>query len=601
MSDTVEVEGPVVAVAAIIVNYNAGQWLTRCVKAALANAAITELVVVDNASTDQSVESLKQAVVDDRCRVTKLSANFGFGYAVNVGAASVAAPYILLLNPDCLLRPTTVEKLLVQFAKANDVAACGPVVLDSFGKEQRGSRRVEPTPMRAIARTFGQTADTGSGFDLHKTSLPDQPEVVDAVSGSCMLIRKSTFDAISGMDERFFLHCEDLDLCRRIRDLGQRVVFVPSTSVIHLQGGSGRNLKVEWYKHRSMLMYHNKHAATDTGAAFSLLLKLGVWIRFVAVAMPLSFFSTNRDETAHDLQQLIATNEDITVVVDGSYCASAHAMASSLVQSGRRVLLVRTRFSKAVNRPAIESADIGADVSMATLTVVSDEYLKKVSAADIGRVRAMYCFAPLSYVNELFSDLVRLRVSRLVAVALAAKPSLEYDEHRRICDTQQDKVLKRARDHGIELSILRPTLLYGANTRSAIDRMCYLVKHLPVIPLLGDGSGLRQPLHIRDLVAASLNATATSASVQRSYCLGGDQRLTHAELLQQIAARYRSPVRIYELPVSVAKTVKRLLNWLGLDRSAALNLLVPEKRDILCDNDAAKKDIAFKPGKLELP
>lgn len=594
-------EVPAHGVAAIVVNYNAGRWLSRCVEAALANAAVTELVVVDNASTDDSVETLKRAVVDDRCRVMELSSNFGFGYAVNVGAASVAAPFILLLNPDCLLRPTTVEKLLAPLHEAGDVAASGPVVLDSFGKEQRGSRRVEPTPLRAIARTFGQTADSGSGFDLHKTDLPKGPETVDAVSGSCMLIRKSTFDAISGMDERFFLHCEDLDLCRRIRDLGQRVLFIPSTSVIHFQGGSGRNLKVEWYKHRSMLMYHNKHAATDTGTAFNLLLKLGVWVRFFVVAMPLSVLGRSSDETAQHLQQLIETNEDVTIVVDGSDCASGQAMATRLLQSGRRVLLVRTRFSRSGARPAIENDADQADMSQAALVVVSDEYLRKVSAADIGRVKTVYCFGPLDFMSGLFIDLVRLGGERIVAVVLAATPSLDDAQRSHVCDRQHDDVQQVARDHGIALSILCPTLLYGADIRSEINRMCALVKYLPVIPLLGDGSGLRQPLHIQDLVTACLNATSASASVQRSYCLGGDQQLTHIELLQQIAARYRSPVRIYKLPVSVAKAVKRLLNWLRLDRSAAVNLLIPENRDILCDNASAQNDIGFKPGKLELP
>lgn len=593
MSDTDGSMAQEATVAAVIVNYNAGIWLRRCVKAALANTAITEVVVVDNASTDDSLAMLAQDITDDRCRIERLKDNFGFGYAVNVGATSVSTPYILLLNPDCLLRPTTIEILLAEIESASDVAACGPVILDSSGKEQRGSRRFEPTPLRAIARTFGQSADRGSGFDLHKTSLPKHPVAVDAVSGSCMLIRKSTFEMIEGMDEQFFLHCEDLDLCRRIRNVGQRVLFVPSTSVIHLQGASGRNLKVEWYKHRSMLMYHNKHAAGQTGAGLNLLLKLGVWLRFFVVAAPMTVFGRSGELTRHNPQQLIATDAETTIVIDGSYCASAQAMARGLVRQGNRVVLVRTKFARSANAIVDESDD-------SLLIVVSDEYLKKVSATEIGNIPVVYSFSPLADLNALYPDFDRLRVSRLVAVVLPAQPSREHPDDRQSAQGRQEQALQAAREHGIGLSILCPTLLYGDGTQSEIGRMCDLLKYFPIIPLMGDGSRLRQPLHVHDLVAACLNAKMMPLSVQRSYCLGGDQTLTHYELVSQIAALRQTPVRIYKLPVSVSKLVKRLFIWTGLTRFAVINLLIPENRDILCDNEQAREEIDFRPRKMQL-
>ncbi len=593
---------PGATVAVIVVNYNAGVWLTRCVNAALASEAIAELVVVDNASTDRSLDTLAAQVTDSRCSIRRLDSNLGFGKAVNVGAASVSSPYVLLLNPDCLLRPTTIATLLSEFVNDAAIGACGPVVLDSQGREQRGSRRFEPTPMRAIARTFGQTADDGAGFDLNKTDLPRQPTDVDAVSGSCMLIRKTTFDAIGGMDERFFLHCEDLDLCRRIRDAGQRVLFVPATSVIHLQGGSGRNLRVEWYKHRSMLMYHDKHAAADTAKAANVLLRLGVWARFCAVAAPLAVLGTKRSRPEQNPEALIAPAGALTLVIDGSFCATAHSMARRLARQGEQVLLVSANSNRLEKMDQHGSEQPLRPTLPGTLSVVSQEYLRKVSGTDLGVVNAVYSVAPLAHLMDLFADLSRLGVARLVAVVPREEAPVDAGVDAQAVTQREHDAWLAAKNHKIGLSILYPTLLYGGDTLSQIDRLCGHARRLTVLPLLADGAGLRQPLHVQDLVSACQAAGTNPDSQGRSYRLGGAERLTHEQLLTRIVARATDrAVRIYRPPPRLSKWLDRLIRTLPYRRFAALRLLIPQSRDILSDNTAAQADLGFRPRPLDLP
>ena len=91
--------------------------------------------------------------------------------------------------------------------------------------------------------------------------LPEKRICVDAVSGSFLMIRRTTFSDVGGMDEDFFLHFEDLDLCRRVRDAGWKVVFVPDISIFHYRGGSSEHSghRVSWEKHRSMWRYQRKH------------------------------------------------------------------------------------------------------------------------------------------------------------------------------------------------------------------------------------------------------------------------------------------------------------------------------------------------------
>ena len=273
-------------VAAVTVNYNTGGLVKDLVESLLGQRDVAHAIVVDNASSDGSAAFLGK-VHDPRVMLVQNHDNRGFSAACNQGAAVGETPYLLFINPDCRLSPGALARLVDVMDHHPNVAMAGPLVLNVDGSEQRGCRRFLPNPRRAMMRVLhlhkpdrhGKVA----GFDLTGTPLPDQPTLVEAISGACMLIRRDAFRQLGGWDEDYFLHCEDLDLCMRLKRAGLQVLFVPDAVVSHVQGASSkrRPVFVLWHKHRGMWRYYSKFLKAGYPAWLMALVWVGVWSRAV--------------------------------------------------------------------------------------------------------------------------------------------------------------------------------------------------------------------------------------------------------------------------------------------------------------------------------
>ena len=274
----------------VIVNFNAGEMLRDCVLSALSvlNTEASRVIVVDNASLDASVALLEFAVRDKRLLVVRNDFNLGFSAACNIGIKASDAPNILFLNPDSVLPPGALARMIDVLYSAENVGMVGGLLCNPDGTEQPGARRVFPTPKRAFMRAFGLSRFSRffpnffSDFLLHKEPLPSAPIVVDAISGACMLVRREAIDTVGLWDEGYFLHCEDLDWCMRFHLKGWEVVFVPDAQVIHDQGGCSHDTPffVNWHKHRGMLRFYRKFYKKQYPAPLWNLVVLGVWGRF---------------------------------------------------------------------------------------------------------------------------------------------------------------------------------------------------------------------------------------------------------------------------------------------------------------------------------
>ncbi len=195
---------------------------------------------------------------------------------------------LALLNPDCLVRPHTYARVLDALEAQPDVGIAGALVFNPDGSEQRGCRRREPTPRASAVKLAGlgrRAAAPGAlrGVDLTAEPLPAEPVRVDAVSGAFLIVRRDVFEQIGRMDEGYFLHCEDLDLCRRCREHGHGVLFVPGASVVHHQGVSGRErpLSVEWHKHRGMARYYAKFYRSEHRPALRAVVTAAIYAHLV--------------------------------------------------------------------------------------------------------------------------------------------------------------------------------------------------------------------------------------------------------------------------------------------------------------------------------
>ena len=279
-------------VSVVIVNYNAGQFLTECVHSALPHAC--EVLVVDNSSTDGSLDLCVQRFPEEhRLRFIRNSANLGFAAGCNLGIAQAAGAYVLFLNPDCVLGAGSLQSM-IQVLQANpDAGIVGGLLINQDGTEQPGGRRAVPTPWRSFVRAFGLYHFSSYwprlffDFHLHKQALPDHPIEVEAISGALMLVRRKAFEEVGLWDEGYFLHCEDFDWCMRFSQKGWKILFVPSAPVVHHKGicSRSRPIFVEWHKHRGMMRFYRKFFRHRYPGALMWLVALGIWLRFGAVAM----------------------------------------------------------------------------------------------------------------------------------------------------------------------------------------------------------------------------------------------------------------------------------------------------------------------------
>ena len=259
-------------VSAILVNYNAGDDLAIALRSIQADCANVpwEAVVVDNASSDGSA-----AVVPAYAQATLIrnATNVGFGRAVNQGVAVARAPLVLLMNPDCRLIEGAVSTLRSVLDVERSCAIVGPRVLDPDGGVQ-GSARGDPDMLTGL---FGRTGALRVLMPFlpvaRRNVVADEAVragqrsvVVDWLSGACLLVRRDAFLAAGGFDERFFMYWEDADLCRRLRNRGFHVRYVPGATAVHRVGRSSQTARQASIRafHASAYLYYATHVAPGT-------------------------------------------------------------------------------------------------------------------------------------------------------------------------------------------------------------------------------------------------------------------------------------------------------------------------------------------------
>jgi N-acetylglucosaminyl-diphospho-decaprenol L-rhamnosyltransferase len=268
-------------VTAVVINYNSGPWLARCIRALKGQGAkFPQVIVFDNASDDGSVEELSSMPGLD---ILKSEKNLGFGRGVNRALDRVSTEFLLIVNPDCLLVPDALITLVAELDEFPEAALVSGRIFDMSGNEQRGSRRQLPGPRRILNEVF--RFRLGAGVDLTHMPAPMESMEVEAVSGACMLLRAKVFRSLNGFDPGFPMHFEDLDLMARLAQAGWSVRLVPSVAVSHAGGVSSRQRPVQVMldKHRGLWRYLNKHCRDRWPAWSRPLWWLGIWIHAVVL------------------------------------------------------------------------------------------------------------------------------------------------------------------------------------------------------------------------------------------------------------------------------------------------------------------------------
>jgi GT2 family glycosyltransferase len=235
-ADGVPARKPTPLVDAVIVSYNSREHLRASI-GELASLDWVNVIVVDNDSRDGTPET----IADLPLTILHRASNGGFALACNEGLAAGSAPFVLFVNPDAIVSEAALRTLLGALERGLSLAAVAPRIEHPDGSLAFSLRRF-PT----LGSTYAQA------LYLHRL-LPsaawvteivrdarryDSAQTPDWVSGACILIRRPVMEEIGGWDERFFLYCEDTDLCRRLRSAGHATGFEPQAVVVHHEGAS---------------------------------------------------------------------------------------------------------------------------------------------------------------------------------------------------------------------------------------------------------------------------------------------------------------------------------------------------------------------------
>ncbi|KQV62653.1 MULTISPECIES: glycosyltransferase family 2 protein [unclassified Caulobacter] len=285
-------------VSVVMVVYRTGEALAQSIKHVLAEPLVDEFIIIDNGSSPQDEDMLRSlALTEPRVVLKQGHGNIGFARAANMGASTGGGEYIVFLNPDANLQPGCVAALVTAFRGQPTPTIVGARVLNVDGSEQRGGRRGEVTPISTVL-SFGQLTRRYpklAGFEIHRENepVPRGPVPMPTISGACFAMRRCDFEALSGFDEGYFLHVEDIDLCWRARRAGGKVLFQPKAQVVHLGHTSLEHpVKVEFHKGVGLTRYFIKRA--DSLQLFAAAVLLAPAIMLMSVCRPLLWKLTGR-------------------------------------------------------------------------------------------------------------------------------------------------------------------------------------------------------------------------------------------------------------------------------------------------------------------
>jgi len=298
-------------VSIIIVNWNAREALHNCLKSVYEHGDEVdyEIIVVDNASTDGSVEMVKKTwpgVI-----LVENSENIGFARANNIGIRQSASQYVCLINSDVVILKECIRNL-VEFMDQNPhIGMTGPRILNPDRTLQPSCRHfpsIWNNICQALALNLLFPKSRFFSGPFMNYWAHDTIRKVDTVGGMFWMVRRKAIDEIGLLDEDFFLYGEDIDWCRRLTMAGWDVMFYPEAEAIHLGGGSSSNAPIRFYleMQKADLQYWRKHRGRLGKASYMTIILLNNALRAIARALEYCFCPSRRETIRFKLQRSIA-------------------------------------------------------------------------------------------------------------------------------------------------------------------------------------------------------------------------------------------------------------------------------------------------------
>ncbi len=274
-----------IVLSIIIVNFNVREFLEQTllsVKRATKEIP-TEIIVVDNASVDDSVQMVRRRFPE--VILIENKENRGFSAANNQGLEIARGQFIVLLNPDTVVQEDTFKKLLDFFERTPDASAATCKIINPDGTFSVDCRHSIPTPLTAFWKVTGLSRlfPKSKIFGKYNLTYLDENETypVEAISGSFMMMRREIVQKVGKLDEDFFMYCEDIDYCYRINQAGGKIYYVPDSQIIHYKGESTKKYNLDYVItfNKSLYKFYKKHYQKRYVYPFKWLIILGTILR----------------------------------------------------------------------------------------------------------------------------------------------------------------------------------------------------------------------------------------------------------------------------------------------------------------------------------
>ena len=254
------------ALSIVIVNWNSGNQLKDCLhsieKAKKDNVVLNKIIIVDNASSDSSLEGIDK--INLPIEIIRNPENYGFAKACNIGVEKATGNFILFLNPDIVIFESTFENLFEYIYEHDkpEIGIYGIQLLDENGKIHKTCARF-PKTWNLVVRSLGLDTINSKFFKSYRLNNWEHKETkrINHVIGAFFLVKKFLFKKLGGFDERFFVYLEDLDFSKRAHDLGFKTVYVTEAKAYHKGGGASEKAKGKrlFYDVQSRTIYAFKH------------------------------------------------------------------------------------------------------------------------------------------------------------------------------------------------------------------------------------------------------------------------------------------------------------------------------------------------------
>jgi GT2 family glycosyltransferase len=244
-----------VELSVVLVSWNSRDYLRRCLLSLVESRpnVAWEIIVVDNGSTDGSLEMIRREF--PAVKVIENNSNLGFAVSANLGARESTSDYILFLNPDTIVHPRTLILAINFMEKRKDSGIMGCRTLGGDGQIQPTAFDF-PSPFRM----FGFASGLNRCFKITRLKDFTRIRTPDYIQGSFLLIRRAAYESIGGFDEAFFMYAEDVDLCLRVRQAGWKIYFAPAMTITHFGSGSTLDSLAALESFiRSLIILYKKH------------------------------------------------------------------------------------------------------------------------------------------------------------------------------------------------------------------------------------------------------------------------------------------------------------------------------------------------------